>query len=376
MNFSCRVEHFGKALSQVGKAVCSKGALPVLSNILVLAEAEGRVVLSSTDLETSIKSILPAKVEQAGAITIPYRILSDLFGNLTFEVLSFSSQEQKIDLTGEGFSSRILGLSADEFPQLSDLPGKPLFCFPGASFSACLERVLFATSADSSRPVLGGVLFYGGAGQDFTLVGADGFRLAEQRLIGYGADLEEFSAIIPAKALREVVRLGRFANGSEAISFFHLPDTNQVAFEAGGVVIMARVLNGEFPDYKKIMPSSFTASLIVKREDLLSGVRCAMVFAQDLANVVKLHLSVDGSVVKSESQDVGEGTVSLPSTFEGEELTLALNGKYLFDCLNIMYCPSVFLGANGSLNPVLLRDAAKEDDSAFSYVIMPVRFQE
>ena len=121
MNFSCRVEHFGKALSQVGKAVCSKGALPVLSNILVLAESEGRVVLSSTDLETSIKSILPAKVEQAGAITIPYRILSDLFGNLTFEVLSFSSQEQKIDLTGEGFSSRIVGLSADEFPQLSDL---------------------------------------------------------------------------------------------------------------------------------------------------------------------------------------------------------------------------------------------------------------
>lgn len=376
MKFSCRVEHLKKPFSRVGKAVCQKGALPVLSNILFAVHQDGQVNLSSTDLEISIRSSFTAKVEEEGSITVPFRILNDLLGTITSDNITLSSEGQKITISGDKFSSKFSGLSADEFPQLGDLPAASLFKIPGKIFSDNLERVLFAVSSDSARPVLGGVLFYSNSDGDLVLVGADGFRLTEQLLPGYGKDVSDLLAVVPAKALREVSRLSH-SDEEANVEIYFLEDSNQIAFKIEDTLITARILGGAFPDYKKIMPSDVSISAELDRIALINAVRSSLVFAQDLANVITLEFKQDCLDVSAETQDVGSGNTSLATSLSGDTIKLSLNGKYLLDCLNILTTDKIYFGMNNALSPVVIKAVGQDSFlSLFSYIIMPVRFQE
>jgi len=367
MKFSCLSENLAKGLSIVSKAVSSKGSLPVLAHVLLKTE-EGKVKLAATDLETGVVTWIGAKVEEEGAVTVPARLLSELVANLPPGKIEISAEKQRLTLRAPQAKSRLNGLSADEFPPLPEIEGEAAFLLDSKTFPAAVSQVAFASASDESRPILTGVLIKG-VGKDLSLVGVDGFRLAERKL-ALSEDLaKELSMVIPSRTLAEVARLA--AHQEEPVRVILLSEENQVLFELQGSRITSRLLEGKFPDYKKIIPPSFTTKAKLLTEDFLKAVRLASIFARDSASIVRIKLEPSQPLTLSaNTSEVGENRTRVEAGVEGEPLEIAFNSKYLIDVLSNLQSEELVFEASGPLNPGVLKPFGS---SNYLHLIMPVR---
>ena len=373
MKFSCLSENLAKGLSIVSKAVSTKGSLPVLAHVLLKTE-DGKVKLAATDLETGVVTWVGARVEKEGAVTVPARLLSELVANLPQGKIEISAEKQRLTLRAPQIKSRLNGLSADEFPPLPDVPeapsikGEAAFLLDSETFPAAVSQVAFAAASDESRPILTGVLIKG-VGKDLSLVGVDGFRLAERKLCLSEDLAKELSMVIPSRTLAEVARLA--AHQEEPVRVVLLPEENQVLFELQGSRITSRLLEGKFPDYKKIIPPSFTTKAKLLTEDLLKAVRLAAIFARDSASIVRIKLEASQPLTLSaNTSEVGENRTRVEAGVEGEPLEIAFNSKYLIDVLSNLQAEEVVFEASGPLNPGVLKPFGS---SNYLHLIMPVR---
>ena len=373
MKFSCLSENLAKGLSIVSKAVSSKGSLPVLAHVLLKTE-DGKVKLAATDLETGVVTWVGAKIEEEGAVTVPARLLSELVANLPLGKIEISTKKQSLTLRAPQAKSRLNGLAAEEFPPLPDVPeahsaaGKTTFSLDPKIFPAAVSQVAFAAASDESRPILTGVLIKG-SGKDLSLVGVDGFRLAERKL-GLAEDLaKELSIVIPSRTLAEVARLA--AHQENPVRVVLLPDENQVLFELEGSRVTSRLLEGQFPDYKKIIPPTFSSKAKLLTEDFLKAVRLAAIFARDSASIVRLKLeSSQPLTLFANTAEVGENRTKVEAEIEGETLEIAFNSKYLTDVLSNLQSEEVIFEASGPLNPGVIKPSSS---SNYLHLIMPVR---
>lgn len=367
MKFSCLSENLAKGLSIVSKAVSSKGSLPVLSHVLLKTE-DGKVKLAATDLETGVVTWVGAKVEEEGAVTVPARLLSELVANLPPGKIEISAEKQTLVLTAPHADSRLSGLAAEEFPPLPEVGGKTAFSLDPKNFPSAVSQVVFAAAADESRPILTGVLVKG-SGKDLSLVGVDGFRLAERKLELSEELAKDLSMVIPSRALAEVARLA--AHQENPVRVVLLPKENQVLFELEGSRITSRLLEGQFPDYEKIIPPSFNTQAKLLTEEFLKAVRLASIFARDSASIVRLHLDAEGPLVLSATTaEVGEGKTEVEAQIEGEPLEIAFNSKYLTDVLSNLASEEVIFEASGPLNPGVIKPSPTTN---YLHLIMPVR---
>jgi DNA polymerase-3 subunit beta len=371
MKFSCLSENLAQGLSIVLKAVSSKGSLPILSHVLLKTDA-GRLKLGATDLDTGIVTWVGGKVEEEGSVTVPAKLLWDLVSQLPPGKVVLESKKQLLTISTEPprTRSKLHGLSADEFPPLPEEEGATLFKIDPLDLAAAVSQVAFAAASDESRPILTGVLL-SGSEKGLTFVGVDGFRLAEKRVdVSAG---KEFSVVVPARILSEVARVG--AKSADPVSVALLPDENQVLFFLEGSKILSRLLEGQFPDYEKIIPASFGTRAQLARDDLLKAVRLAAVFARDSASVVKLSFAPNKPVVlSSNTQDVGEHKTEVEASVEGEGVEVAFNSKYLTDLLSNLDAEEVIFESAGALNPGVFKPAG--DSSDYLHIIMPVRVAE
>ncbi len=367
MRFSCLSENLAEGLSIVSKAVSTKGSLPVLSHVLLQTE-EGKVKLAATDLETGVVTWVGAKIKDEGAITVPARLLSELLTNLPPGKIEVETEKQILTLQAPQATSRLNGLAAEEFPPLPQADGKAMFSLDPESFPAAVSQVVFASASDESRPILTGVLIKG-SGKELSLVGVDGFRLAEKK-IELEEDLaEDFSMVIPSRTLAEVGRLA--GHQKEPVKVVLLSEENQVLFELEGSRVSSRLLEGQFPDYKKIIPPSFSTQAKLDTEEFLKAVRLAAVFARDSASIVKLHLGEEGPLTLSaNTAEVGENKTKVEAKIEGQALEIAFNSKYLTDVLSNLQSEEVVFEASGSLNPGVFKPAESPN---YLHLIMPVR---
>jgi len=351
------------ALSVVSRAVSARSTVQVLSGILVRAEGD-RVELAATDMELSLRLPLEAEVEGSGSVVVPGRLLVDLArllpeGDVTLEQ---RPEEAVLQVTGGPSASRLHTYSAEDFPKLPDVDGVQSFSVDRAAFLETVARVARAASRDESRPVLTGILVRFEEGR-LVMAATDSYRLSvkETELETEGAP--ELEAIVPARALAELARIA-----ADADELRIGVQENHVLFDAGGVWLTTRRIDGQFPNYKQLIPETFEHQVALPREEFLEVVRRTSVMAQR-NSPIRLRFAEGEVTVSAQTQDVGEARETLPVAFSGEELEIGFNPEFLRDGIESVDSDEVQLRLISSLRPGLIR----AEDENFSYLIMPIR---
>jgi DNA polymerase-3 subunit beta len=365
LKLSTNREELVSKLSIVSRAVSTRAVTQALSGILLTASENG-VELAATDGEMGLRTALDAQVEEPGAVLLPGRLLADLarsLGDATVQIESRDSQRD-VEIRSGGSSFHVRVLPADDFPSLPAEDGEPLK-IPAQALADTVDLVARAASRDDMRPVLTGV-FVTAAGEEMTMVATDSYRLAVKRTElqqGIGGELE---ANIPARALRE---LGRIVGTGEVeeVGVRLLP--NQAVFTAGAVVLNTRLIDGQFPNFRQLLPESYDHDVRLPRGEFLEVARRVSQLAQRNAPL-RLSFSPGELKVSASTPDVGDAEESMPASFEGEPLEIGFNPEFLRDGIETIEGDEVMLRLISPLRPGLLQPVDNED---FRYLVMPIR---
>lgn len=365
-------QHLAHGLGVVSRAVSTRSTLPVLSNILVATD-EGRLRLSATNLELGITCWIPCQISEEGSITVPSRTFSDLMGTLPNAPVSLNLNTRTQTLTVQAGTSvtDIKGIDAQEFPPMPvPEPGEGVD-LNVADFKEMIQQVAFAASVDEARHVLQGVLVTI-EGEEVTMAATDGFRVSVRKaMLSKPAD-QPVSIIINARALSELARIA--VNGDEAMRMIVPPGRGQVIFHLKDVELDSQLIEGNFPDYKAIIPRAFKTRVVVSTGEILKSCRQAEIIAREGNNVIRMNIQpkTEGPGVieiSAQSEETGQSEIQFDANIEGPGLVIAFNVKYLREVLEVMKTPSLALQSNTNVTPALLQPIGDEN---FLHVIMPM----
>lgn len=387
MKITCERGYLANALGVAGRAVSSRNTLPILSNVL-LETQDDRLKLTATDLDTAIRSVIPAVVAENGAVAVPAGILGDVVSKLPDAPVTLEMQDGKVTVRSGKSDYTILSLPAEDFPVVPEVTEGTDITLPQATLKEMLRHTTFAASKEETRSILMGVLFEArpaqggkgteGASSTLTLVATDTHRLAWKQAKLSDEMVSPVSAIVPARPLAELERvLKDTAEESVHIRF----GPSQVQFETNDVTLVSRVLDGQFPNYEKVIPKATERKITFDRNELLGAVRRVFIVAKQ--NSEKAILTTKGDLMEmtAESQEVGRAYEEVPIAMDGDNLTIAFNARYLMEVLSILGEEQATLELSGALNPGILRPGAGNGangngngagDSEFLYVVMPM----
>lgn len=355
-------EELARHLGIVSRAASTRTTVQVLAGILLRAEG-GRLELAATDMEISLRSSLEANVESDGAVVVPSKLLSDLVRLLPGDDVSIEhkSGEGLVEVVSGAATYRLHTYNAEDFPRLPETGSVELMSVDVGPLLETTGRVSRAASRDESRPVLTGILVRF-EGEKLVMAATDSYRLAvKETTIGGGAP--ELDALVPARALGELTRI---AQGAEGLQIGVLE--NQVIFSSDGVLLTTRRIEGQFPNYRQLLPETFEHELPLPREELLDVVRRVSVMAQRNAPI-RMCFAEGELTVSAQTQDVGEARETLPAPFSAEPLEIGFNPDFLRDGIESVEGDEIRLKLISSLRPAVIQ--GEGDD--FSYLIMPIR---
>ncbi len=365
MRVVCGKGELAEKLQVVGRGVSTRTTVQILAGIMVRASG-GRLHLSATDMEISVRDSLEAQVEEEGAVVVPGRLLVDIVrllpgGDVTLE---HRADEGLARLTCGSASYSLNTYGPEDFPRLPEIEPETAFAVEREAFLETIARVGRSASRDESRPVLTGILVRF-EGDKLVMAATDSYRLSvKETSLSDGAG-RELEAIVPARALQELARAGQSAE-SDTIELG--VQQNQVVFGVDGVWLTARRIDGQFPNYKQLLPEQFEAEVHLPREELLDVVRRTGLLAQR-KSPLRLRFEEGELTVSAQTQDVGEARESLPVAYTGEALEIGFNAEFLRDGLESISDETARLKLISPLRPGLLH--GESDD--FLYLIMPIR---
>jgi len=376
MKVSCVQENLHKGLQTVGKAVANKTTLPVLNNILISTDG-GRLKLAATNLEVGITNWIGCQVEQEGAITVPARLLIDFVSSLPNDKVTMVLDEKTrtLNIKCARYEANIKGISSDEFPIIPEITDKPIARVPAPLLKEMINQVAFAASSDDSRPVLAGV-YVQIEGRELMMAAADGFRLA-RRITTLDAPAEAIKLIIPSKSMVELARALSDDEGEEAepVSLVVTSNRNQVVFRHDNLEVTSRLVEGNYVDVNRVIPTDWATRTVVPTADLLKSVRVASMFAKDSANIVRVQVDPGADLtpgvitVSATAAEVGDNTSQLDCSVDGESGQIALNGKFLMDVLNVIKTAQVALETKTYQSPAVIKPVGEE---GYLHVVMPM----
>ncbi len=368
MKLLCLQENLTRGLSIVGRAVPSRTTMPILGNVL-LATDHGQLKLAATNMELSIVHWMGARVETEGALSVPARNFIDLVNSLPPDqvVLEMDEATLSMALSCGTVKATFRGLSADEFPGVPDAEAGDGVAIEVDDLRLGLGQVTFAASTDESHPVLTGVLAEF-EGETLTLAAADGFRLSVRHIPLVHPVAQAFNVIIPARALSELLRI--LGGQEEPVEISTIGTHNQILFRLQDTLLNSKLVDGAFPDYRRIIPAENTTRIVLGRAEWLQACKRAAIFARDVSNIVKLQVEPGEVVVSAVSAESGEGSTRLSASVEGEPLEIAFNVRFLIDVLSALDTPQVALELNSPTKPGVIK--AVGDEAAFTHVVMPM----
>jgi DNA polymerase-3 subunit beta len=370
MRLTCLPEELKRGLAVVGRAVDPKNTLTVLENVLLQTEG-GRLKLAATNLELTVVARVDASVETEGAVTLPARRLADYVGLLTAsEPLEISARGEKAHVRCGPFEANIKGIDAEQFPALPSVAGGVSFAVLAPQLKEAVRQVAFAAAQDYSRPMLAGVLMTVQGGR-LTMTAADGFRMASRSLALMNAEAPDVSILVPAKALAEVARTLP-AEDDAAVLVAISPDQSQALFGHRQAEVVSRLIDGQFPDLQQVVSQEAKARATVQTADLLRATKAAQVFAAGNSMRVCLDLDPAGGrlTVAATTSWIGDNTVNVGASVEGEPMQVSFNGKYLRDALEALGSAEAVLEPAGPLAPCRILPADGQHDCL--HVIMPM----
>lgn len=366
MKFTASRQDLLDSLLVASRAVSTRAALPALSGILITAEA-GAVTFRATDMELGVECSPNADVSGEGSAILPGRLLVEIArslpdGNVTLEL---RDAEHDVEITAGPSSFHLRTLPAEDFPSFPEPEGDPIELPPDA-LRETISRVARAASKDEARPVLTGVLVTAGEGK-LTMVATDSYRLAVKQtdLDSNGAS-PELEANVPARALRELARLTE-ASDDEPVKIWIT--RNQAIFRFAGVALNSRLIDGQFPNHRQLLPSSFEHEVRVPRAELLEVTRRVSQLAQRNA-ALRLAFAEGELVVSTETPDLGDAREAMPVQFSGEPIEIGFNPEFVRDGLESIEDEDIVIKLISPLRPGLLEPAEASD---FSYLVMPIR---
>jgi len=376
MKISCLQENLAKGLSVVGRAVGTRSTLPQASHVL-LASDEGRLKLVATNLEIAITCWIGAQVEEEGAVTIPARLLTDFVTSLPNERIDMSlpARAKQLNLTCARNEASVSGMDAADFPPVPPVDDGFRLKLDAKALRAAIEHVEFAAAADDTRPVLTGIHTLL-EDSELTLAAADGFRLAVYKL-ALGQEVpEKVEVIIPARAMRELMRL--LAEEEEPLELAFNAARSQVLFRMKSVEMVATLVQGTFPNYSQLIPGSYASRALIDMRQFLQETRIAAIFARDGSGIVRIQLQPGEDVapgkliISARAEEIGEHRGEMDVKIEGEASKIAFNSKYLQDVLQVLDCAQVALETSTPSSPGVLRPVGVEN---YVHVVMPMFVQ-
>jgi DNA polymerase-3 subunit beta len=369
VKLSVMQENLARGLSVVSRAVSNRSTLPVLANVLLKTEDAG-LKLTATNLEIGITYWVPGKIEADGATTVPAKLLTDLVNSLpTGDRVDLALQAgDTLHLRCGRFETHIKGIDADEFPAIGAAGERPTTRVAQNVLRRALAETAFAAASDEARPILTGVLARF-EGDQLTLAAADNYRIAV-KTIAILDPVPETSVVVPARALNELARI--LADVDDPVEIVLAAGKNQILFHLDGIDLVSRLIDGQFPNYQQVVPTSHTTRAVLDREELLRAVRPAALIAHESANIVKLQVSSDGEpgITVSANAEVGDHVGEVEAAVEGDGTTIAFNARYLADVLTNVAAEQFALELNGPLSPGVFKPIG---DDRYIHVVMPVR---
>ena len=362
MKFRCERDVLADALATAGRAATGRtGSLPVLSGVRIDLHGD-ELRVTGTDLELTIQVEVAVSGDSDGATVLPARLAADIVRSLETGAVTVQADQDDARISAGRSQFAVRPLSLDDFPRLPDAAADAV-TLPAATFGEALRQVARAASGDESRPILTGVLL---AAEDdgLRLVATDSYRLAVRDLPGTSVLRTDQKVLVPSRALNELVRLLP-SSGDVTLRL----GERDATFEVGGARLSTRLIEGEFPNYRQLIPQQYPNRLTVGREPLLDAVRRVKLLARD-STPIRLSMSPDALELTATTQDIGQAAEGLDAKYEGAEMVVAFNPDYLSAGVDAVTADEVVLETLDAMKPAVLRAG---DASDFLYLLMPVR---
>ena len=384
MEIVCQQSDLNIAIQLVNKAVASRPTHPILSNILFTAdEVTNKISLTGFDLNLGIQTSFDANVDKSGAITIPSKILSEIVSKLPNEspvTLKVEEDTENILLKSDRGSFNLKGIASDDYPKLPFVESGTSLDINPASFLQALKLTMFSSSNDESKQLLTGVNFKF-KDQSLESAATDGHRLAVV-LTSEGENFSKLemvnnlntgddylSVTIPTRSLREIEKLVNTKLKEDTIKLFY--DKGQVVFISSNQIITTRTLEGNYPNYAQLIPDNFSKVFKFERNLIINSLERIAVLADQQSSVVKININDDNfASISADAQDIGNAKELLPVSFNCDQIEIAFNVRYLLEGLRVISSENILLKCNLPTTPAVL---VPDDDSSFTYLVMPVQ---
>lgn len=363
MKIQCIKEKLESAISKAEKVVGKNLTLPILSNIHFEVDKDGLRV-SSTNLDIGILITIPGKVEKTGKVVVPGNTLYSLIHTLDDSKINLEHKDQTLHVSSDNTSTTIKTVSDEDFPSIPTIPSRESFKMNTEDFINGLKSVFFAASVSNMKPELSSVyITHNDDGVIF--VATDSFRLAEKRVKNKNVSNFE-DVLVPVKNVVEIIKILDGVSGELEIQI----SEGQITLETTEIYITSRLVEGNFPDYKQIIPKESTTNATLLKQDLLGALRTANIFA-DKFNKINFKISPSGKkfVLQTKNTDVGENTTLVDAALSGDDVELNFNHKYVVDSFQSIYTDSVSLDFSGEGKPMVIRGIS---DNSFLYLAMPM----
>ena len=359
-------ENLVKALTNVGRVASSRTGLPILGNIL-LKTSSNRLLVAATNLEIASTNHVGAKILKQGSITIPAKIITEFIQNLPKQAVKMSVVKSTLHIECGAYTSSINGVSDEEFPELPGIDEKAAVTYSLSTqdFKEATQQTIIAASSDSTRPVLTGVYWHVDDGVLY-FAATDGYRLAEKQIMKVKTTI---AAIVPVSTMQEVLRTITDEDSQIEVLF----DEIQVRFRINDSEITSKLIDGNFPDYRQLIPKSSEISAVAERSDVARVAKIAALFARDSGGAITL--SVDPETknlhVHSVASELGENASSILLHEVKGSGSVTLNARYILELLSVVSSSTINIAFSGGLTPIVL--TPNEKQSNYTHIIMPIK---
>jgi len=369
MKVLCSKDILMTGVNTVQRAVSNKNTLQVLQGILLKAENQ-TLSFMATDLEIGIRCELPAQIIEEGTIVLPAKLFSEIVRKLPDTTITMELKDESVNLQYYQSDISIKGFDPEEFPLLPDIFESTFFELPTNLFKTMVRQTVFACGTEENRPVFTGV-FLQIEGTTLRLISTDTHRLAYRVAEFPNPDNLQFSGIIPAKTMSEIYRLIKEEDEVLTIRY----NNSQVAFQFGSVYLLSRLIDGQFPNYKQVIPQSCETKVYVNVKELLEAVERASLLSRDTSgiNIVRFNIGAGNETPTlkiAQASEIGKISEQISIEMEGKEVGISFNGKFLLDALKVIDSEEILFELSGSYSPGVMRPL---NDQNYLYLVLPLR---